>query len=69
MALVEDVLVILGCKNAIFPCNIFELRTSGDRCVEAAEQLDRASAAFAAPRIGTLSSGGSVVANDLSHTS
>lgn len=48
-ALVDDVLVILECKNAILPCNVFELRTSQDRCVEAAEQLDRASAALAVP--------------------
>ncbi len=41
-ALVDDTLVILECKNSLLHCNVFELRTSRDRCVEAATQLDRA---------------------------
>jgi hypothetical protein len=40
-ALVDDVLVILECKNSILPCNLFELRTSYRLCETAAGQLDR----------------------------
>lgn len=40
-ALVDDVLLVLECKNSILPCNLFELRTSYQHCETAAGQLDR----------------------------
>jgi hypothetical protein len=41
VALVDDVLVVLECKNSLLPCNAFELRTSRDHCRTGASQLDR----------------------------
>jgi hypothetical protein len=46
VALIDDKLFVVECKNSILPCNPHEARTSYDYIVEASSQLDRFSEAF-----------------------
>jgi len=46
LAKLDDVLLVIECKNSFHPCGIHELRTSYDHLARAAEQLARSKAYF-----------------------
>jgi hypothetical protein len=49
MAMIGESLFVFECKNALVPCNIFELRTSYEHIVRARKQLDTIVSLFGLP--------------------